>query len=358
MDNRGGRKIALERILIIKLSALGDIVQALPVLHVLKRQWKSCRVDWITGEVGAGLLRGHPLLNRVIVYPRKRLGEMAANPLAWPGLAGELRSLSRDLRMGRYDAALDLQGLFKSGLITYLSGAREKVGFKGGREASSLFLNRKLPKYDPDRHAVLRYLKVPQYLGVDTGDISFPLSIKDSDLREAGGLLDQLGIEAGRFVLLIPGTVWPSKHWSVEGFSRLSRLMSRQLGLTGLVVGSGADASLGTAIARDSCGSARDITGKTTLKLLAALSTMAAAAVTTDTGPMHLVAAAGLRVIALFGPTAPWRTGPFGKGHIILRKGLECSPCFNRQCSTRECMVSISPEEVLTAVREIKCSRG
>lgn len=358
MDNRGHEKIVPERILIIKLSALGDIVQALPVLHAVKRQWKSCQVDWITGEAAAGLLKGHPLLNRVIVYPRKRLGEMARSPFAWRRLFGELRGLSRRLKKARYDAALDLQGLFKSGLITYLSGAGEKVGFKGGREASSLFLNRKLPRYDPDQHAVLRYLEVPAYIGADSSDISFPLGITDPDLREAEGLLDQLDLKAGRFVLLIPGTVWPSKHWSVEDFSRLSRLISRELGLACLVVGSGADVSLGKAIARGSRGSARDITGNTSLKLLAALSTMAATAVTTDTGPMHLVSAAGLRVVALFGPTAPWRTGPFGKGHIIIRKGLECSPCFNRQCITRECMLSISPEEVLIAVNEIIGTMG
>ncbi len=349
--------MARERILIIKLSALGDIVQALPVLYSLKKTWKDCCVDWITGEVGAGLLNGHPMIDRVIVYPRRRLGELAGNPLKWYVLASELAGLARSLRKGRYDIALDIQGLFKSGLITFLSGAREKTGFAGGREGSSFFLNRRLPRYDPDQHAVLRYLEAAAYLGADTSEIRFPLGLKEDDLQEARDLLRGLGLKSGEFVILVPGTVWPSKHWSIEGFSSFARILRKQLGLSCLVAGAESDAVLGHAIENGSGSAALNITGRTSLRAFAALSTMAAAAVTTDTGPMHLAAAAGLRVVALFGPTSPVRTGPFGQGHIVLRQEMECSPCFRRKCDRRQCMLSISAEEVFRAVERI-ISRG
>jgi len=352
MDNREA-EIAPERILIIKLSALGDIVQALPVLHSLKKTWNSCQVDWITGEVGAGLLERHPLINRVIVYPRRRLGYLAASPLKWYRLAAELKQLSERLKTGRYEVALDIQGLFKSGIITLLSGARDRVGFAGGREASSLFLNRKLPRYDPDQHAVLRYLKAAEFIGADTREICFPLGLSDHAFQRARDFINSLGLKPREFIILIPGTVWPSKHWSIEGFSKLAGLVHKKFGLLCLVTGSKADTPLGQTIAQDSGGAAIDITGKTSLKLFAALASMAAAGVTTDTGPMHLAAAAGLRLAALFGPTAPWRTGPFGRGHIVLRNDMECSPCFKRDCSTRQCMLSILPEEGLSAVEKI-----
>ncbi len=336
--------------MIIKLSALGDIVQALPVLHCLKKTWNSCSIDWITGEVGAQLLEGHPLLDRVIVYPRKRLGQLASSPFRWHRLACELWYLARKLRKGRYDMALDIQGLFKSGLITFLSGAQDKIGFARGREGSSLFLNRKLPRYDPDTHAVLRYLSVVKYLGADTSDLDFPLGLRETDFREARELLGSLGLKPGRFVILIPGTVWPSKHWSTEGFSGLARLLQERHDLTSLVAGAASDAALGRAIREGSGGAARDITGRTSLKVFAALSNMAVTAVTTDTGPMHLAAAAGLRVVALFGPTSPERTGPFGTGHVVLSRKMQCRPCFKRHCGSRECMLSITPGEVLEAV--------
>ncbi len=356
MDSAGQETIRPEHILIIKLSALGDVVQALPVLSAVKKCWPTTRVDWITAEVGAGLLNGHPLLDRVIIYPRKRLGRLAANPLSWPMLVKEILELSSGLKTGCYDMALDLQGLFKSGLITLLSGARQRVGFAGGREASSLFLNRKLPKYDLDQHAVLRYLKAAAYLGVDVEEVEFDLGLSEKDLDEARYFIRARGLAPRGFVLLIPGTIWQTKRWSLEGFSSVSRLIDKRFGLKSLVVGSNSDSGLAEEIVRRSRGSALDITGKTPLRLLASLCSFAATAVTTDTGPMHLAAAAGLRVIAIFGPTAPWRTGPFGKGHVIVRKGLSCSPCFKRRCPTTKCMASVTAEEVLAGVEKILSS--
>ncbi len=356
MDNKGV-EIVPERILIIKLSALGDVVQALPVLSALKDTWHSCQIDWITGEVGAGLLHGHPLIRRLIVYQRNRLGRLAANPVKWPLLAQELYGLRHYLREGRYDMALDLQGLFKSGLITWLSGARQRVGYAGGREASSLFLNRKLPKYDPDRHAVLRYLDVARYLGAEVDKIRFPLGLSAQDMEQAKSFIHQMGLEPNEFIIIVPGTIWPTKHWTIEGFSRVADLIFQRTGLKSLIAGSGADTPLASQIEAGSHGGAIDITGKTSLKLFAALSSLATAGITTDTGPMHLAAAAGLRVVALFGPTAPWRTGPFGRGHIVLRKGLECSPCFKRQCTKVDCMKAISPQEVVESVERLLASR-
>ena len=341
------------RILIIKLSALGDIVQSLPVLWSIKKTWPSCKVDWITGETGLGLLRGHSLLDRVMLYPRKRLGKLARNPFRWPRLFKHLSDLSREIKRYRYLAVLDLQGLFKSGLITFMSLSDKKVGFAGGREASSLFLNHRLPAYDPDEHAVSRYLKIAGYIGAETDEIRFPVDISKDEIMDAEAFLKGLGAESKRYVLLIPGTIWPTKRWTPEGFSRLAEMMAGELGLKSLVAGSTAESRLGSVIERLSRGAAIDITGRTSIKRLAALSRLAKTAVATDTGPMHLASASGLRLVALFGPTAPWRTGPFGHEHIIIRKDIECSPCFRRSCSSMRCMLSITPEEVFRAVKRL-----
>ncbi len=352
MDNRSRLK-SPSRILIIKLSALGDIVQTLPVLDALKKTWPQASVDWITGEVGAGLLEGHPLLDRVIVYPRKRLGRLAKNPLSWPHLTKEILGLKKELRLSRYDAALDLQGLFKSGIITILSGAKIKAGFDKGREFSHMFLNKRLPPYDPDKHAVLRYLDLARTLGAHTKDIRFPLGISDTHRQMARDILGSLGIEPGRFVILIPGTIWPTKRWVNSYFAELAVMINKGLGLKSVIVGGSQDRAMGREIENFSKKAARDLTGKTDLKTLAAIFQLAKTAVSTDTGPMHLAAATGLRLVALFGPTAPWRTGPFGHGHKVIRRELGCSPCFKRRCQENLCMKEIGPKEVFQAVKEL-----
>ncbi len=340
-------------LLIIKLSALVDIVQALPVLNAIKATWPGCQVDWITGEVGADLLADHPLLRRVLVYPRRRLGRLSRSPFSWPKVLRELSGLKSRLHEGNYDIAMDLQGLFKSGLICKLSGARIRAGFDKGREMSHLFLNYRLPPYDPDRHAVLRYLDMAKALGATCKEIDFSIPITKDHVAEAKKLVQKIGAEERRFVILIPGTVWSTKKWISSYFAELSNMIYSGLGLKSVVVGGPMDKGLGRKIRQLSGSHTEDLTGKTDLKTLAALFPLAACAVSTDTGPMHLAAASGLRVVALFGPTAPWRTGPFGTGHVVIRKEMDCSPCFKRSCTHNSCMWTIKPMEVFKSVREL-----
>ncbi len=342
-----------ERILIIKLSALGDIVQSLPVLQAIKDTWPNCKVDWICGEVGKGLLEDHPFLDRVIVYPRAEFGRLARMPIRWPLLLKKLADLRKDLVSVSYDMAIDLQGLLKSGLINFLSEAKVKAGFDRSREFSYIFLNKKVPPYDPDKHAVLRYLDLVRALGASSKEIRFPVHVTEDHFQNAQKLLDRYQINQDNFAILIPGTIWPTKRWLTSSFAELAKLIQKDTDLHSLVVGGAQDNALGREIALLSNGAAKDLTGTTDLKTLSALFKMSRFGVSTDTGPMHLAAACGLRLVALFGPTAPWRTGPFGNGHIVIRKEMACSPCFKRSCSHNSCMKSIGVEEVFDAVKRL-----
>ncbi|NDY41633.1 glycosyltransferase family 9 protein [Dissulfurirhabdus thermomarina] len=341
------------RILIVKLSALGDVVQALPVLAALRRAFPAAAVDWVVGEAAAGLLDGHPMLDRVIVYPRRRWGGAVRRPGRWPGLAGELRAFLRRLRAARYDVVLELQGLLKSGLVAAATRSPRKVGFAGGREGSSLFLTERLPPYDPDEHAVLRYLRLARHLGAPGGPPEFPLNAGPAAEREALDLLAAGGYHSPRHLVLVPGTVWPTKRWTPSGFARVAEFAARERGLLPVVVGGAGDRGLARAIRDEARVDVADLTGRTTLPQLAALFRRARAVVSTDTGPMHLAAAAGAPVVALFGPTAPWRTGPFGEGHVVVRRGLACSPCFRRRCADPRCMEEIGAAEVCAAVDRV-----
>ncbi len=340
------------KILIIKLSAIGDVVQSLCVLDAIKHRYPKAQIDWLAGEAEATLLNGHPMLGRVITYPRRRFGELCASPFRWHSLGKEGRAFLKELRRDRYDIIVDLQGLLKSGVLTWLSRGRRKIGFASGREGSSLFLNEKLPPYDPDEHAVLRYMRVAHHVGADRErEPRFPLGIGKTEMNKAGQLIEYHGLEPGRIIGLIPGTRWETKHWTNEGFAATADLIRSETGFIPAILGGPGDRGLAAEISSLSSGPVADLTGATDLKTLAALFTMITAVITTDTGPMHLAAAAGTPVVALFGPTAPNRTGPFSPGAQVVSRGYSCSPCFQRKCTDEiRCMKEITPAQVMRSL--------
>lgn len=337
----------MKRILIIKLSAIGDVVQTLPALEALKRTYPESRIDWLVEEAAAGILEGHPLIERLLISRRKAWFGMLKRPSTFlQGMRESVRFI-RSLRSVSYDMAIDFQGLLKSGIVMGLCRAERKIGFAGGREFSSFFLNERLPAYDIELHALERYLDVARYLGA----VDPPAVCRLPNEREQVQMRDRMAKTAGsgkRTVVINPVARWKTKLWQEDKFARLAdRLMTEQ-GAVVIFTGSAADRELISRIMGRMEQRALNWAGETTLKELAALASQADLFITTDTGPMHLAAAAGARVVALFGPTAPWRTGPYGKGHIVIRKGLKCSPCFRRDCRDRvRCMEDISVDDVL-----------
>ncbi len=342
------------KILLVKLSAIGDVVQSLPVLAALRTRYPEAYISWIVGEAAFPLLMEHPLLDEIILFPRQRLGKLASGPRSWPRLAFEAGCFMKRLRSKRYDVVIDLQGLLKSGILTWFSRAGRKIGFAGTREGSAVFLTERLPAYDPDEHAVLRYLRLAAYLGAETPRPLFPLGLDSRDRTRARNMLKDLSVDLGRFLIMIPGTAWPTKRWTASGFAQVADLAWQRWGIRSVIVGSSSDSRLARAILKKAGSTPVDLTGKTDLKTLAALYGFASVVVTTDTGPMHLAAATGAPVVALFGPTAPWRTGPYCTRKRVIRKELSCSPCFRRSCDKRDCMINIDAHEVLEAVEDIR----
>lgn len=338
------------RILIIKLSAIGDVVQALPALEAIKRALPHCDIDWAVEEAAADILVGHPLIDRLLISRRKAWTRMLCRPSTFrEGLSGIL-AFVRDLREHRYDMAVDLQGLLKSGVIMGLSRAERKIGFAGTRELSSLFLNERLPAYDPDRHALERYLDVARHLGAEDLNPACTLPI-GRELAIMRGRVQAVIPEGKRLIVINPVARWPTKLWQEEKFAQLADRLIAEHGAAVVLTGGQADRTVSGRIREMMRQQATDWTGETTLRELAALASLADLFITTDTGPMHLAAAAGGRVLALFGPTAPWRTGPYGPGHIVVRTGIACSPCFERSCDIGTvCMKGITVDEVIKQV--------
>lgn len=336
----------MTRILLIKLSALGDVVQTLPTLEALRAAYPKAEIAWLVEEAAAPLLSRHPALDNVLIARRQTWLRAARTRRGLATAWQEGRRLVQTLRRQPFDAVLDLQGLFKSAFWTWLARSPRKIGFAGSRECSSLALTDRLPPYDPDEHAVRRYLRLAEHLGAAAAPSRFRLALPPAAGQDLAPLWTASN---GPLLVLHPGTRWPSKHWPPQLWAQLADVLQQARRARIVVTGSAADRPLIAQIRAQMHGEAIDLSGRTDLAALARLFFQADAAVTTDTGPMHLAAAVGTPVAAVFGPTAPWRTGPYGRQHRVVRTGVACSPCRERNCPKPVCLTELPVEMVLTA---------
>ncbi|MDE2484600.1 MAG: glycosyltransferase family 9 protein [candidate division NC10 bacterium] len=342
-----------QRILIIKPSSLGDVVNALPFLSSLRRRYPDRYIAWLVEEEAAELLLGHPLLDRVIVSGRRRWRREVRMPFRGSAALREIAALIAELRQGRYDLVVDLQGLLKSALMVICAGARFRVGLAGAREGSERALTHVVPLPPGPLHAVDRYLEVARFLGADSLLKTFVFPSRPDDGARAEALLAEAGVKPDSLVIALnPQARWTTKLWGEERFARLGEMLARQHGARILVIGSSSDLPLARRLANGMDPAPFVAAGRTDLKVLIALLKRIDLLVTVDSGPMHLAAALGTPLIALFGPTDPRLIGPYGGDGVVLRVPLPCSPCSKRRCQIKEdrlCMHSISVEQVAEA---------
>lgn len=349
-------------ILIVKLSAIGDVIHTFPALTALRRHCPDARIDWLVEETAAELLQGHAALSRSLVWRRKEFIRL----LKTARLASAARLLLRlvlELRDTRYDLVIDFQALLKSSVWVFLAKGGRKVGFGPGMEHSEkshLFLNERIPAVSMEVHALDRGLILLKALGVPDMQVLYDLPIGDEE--SAQQFLAAKGFRTDRpLVAINPVAQWPTKLWTPQRFRELAKRLLKE-GFQVVFTGSKEDQPLIDEMVGDLSPMVMRLDGQTTLKVLAAVYRAATVVVSTDTGPMHLAAAVGTPVVALFGPTAPWRTGPYGKEHQVLRAGVGCSPCFSRSCKTAElepmaCMNRITVDQVAEAVARMGVQR-
>lgn len=306
------------RILVVKPSSLGDVVHALPTVNLIRQRYPRAHIAWLINAEFKSLLLDNPVIDSIIEFPRRNLAS--------------LPSTIRHLRREQFDTVIDLQGLLRSGLLAFASGAPRRIGMSDSREGARFFHNEIVPV--ARCHAVDRYLAVAQHLGCPTEPVSFPLGIALPSRKEG-------------WIAVNPSARWTTKLWGDDRFAALiDRLPRDRVVLTG----SQADRPRIDRMAQG----CRNLAGQTTLLELADLYARCAVVITNDTGPMHIAAAVGTPVVAIFGPTDPKLTGPYGTQHTVLRAGIPCSPCFRDRCRHTphmECMSAISIDQVLDAIR-------
>lgn len=328
------------RVLVIRLSAIGDLIMASGLIPVLREAWPETEIAWLTQDGNAALLRANPRLAEVIVLPRGRWARLWAER-RYATVLRELRAFVRGLRARRFDLVLDLQGLLKSGVWAWLCGAPERVGL-GSREGSARLMTRVVGREVPDDRLGKEYRALAAALGLDATRFRMDVAVPAQDETAARALLAGADV-TGDYAVFAPFTTRPQKHWLDERWAELAQRVAAARGWRVLVLGGPADRERGAAIASAAGGAAVALAGRTSLTEAAALIRGARMLVGVDTGLTHLGVAMGTPTLALFGSTCPYLRAPEGRLQVVYLP-RPCSPCRRRPtCGGRfDCMREIT----------------
>jgi lipopolysaccharide heptosyltransferase I len=334
------------KILILKPSSLGDVIHAVPVLRLLKAGLPQSRIYWWLDTGLMPLMDGDPDLSGIIPFPRSRWRN--------PGCLPEVYRSVCSMREHRFDVAIDLQGLARSAFFGWLSRPGILMGLdnprEGAREGARGFYDLFAPRSPQGTHAVDRYLAILPLLKIPVHS-HFEWLPKRMDAANA--VQNKWRPGNAPWVMLLPGARWNNKRWPAQNFAEaVKQLAAREKDLRFAVLGGREDIPLGAEITR-SCPSSRclDLTGKTTLPEMVEWIRLSSLTLTNDTGPMHVAAAMKKPVVAVFGPTDPRSTGPYGQqANVLQAGGLPCIPCFKGICrlaNPMACLHAISPDRVV-----------
>jgi heptosyltransferase-1 len=363
------------KILLIKLSAVGDVVHTFPVLNKLRRRYPAARLDWLVTPGIAELLQHNPAISNVIEFARdeRSVPWRLAPFVAAARLVAQLRAVE-------YDLVIDLQGQLRSAFFAFTSGAPVRIGFdkpradiwktlsrnipdearkhawQGAREGSWLAYTDYIALPSLDIHPVERYLGVGPLLGLDDGLADFSFPIPQEAHARIDALVDYYEIAKAKILVMAPGTNWETKEWRREAFAEVARhFMPKGFAVT--LVGSERERGLCDDVAKLAPG-AINLAGETTLSELAALISRATICLTNDSGPMHLAVALGRPVVSIFGPTDPVWAGPYRRDGAVLRADLPCSPCYLRELRRcrygHACMRDVTAAAVIERIESVQ----
>lgn len=310
-------------ILIIKLGALGDVINTFPLVINLK-QHLNARIHWLVEPLSYPVVSKHPCVDKTILFDKHN----------WRSV---LMPVTRQIRSHGFDITIDCQRILKSGLFCMATKSKRRIGFDRVRckEMTWVFPFERIPESDPHAHMVYQYLEFARFLGVPSDTVQW-------DIPVPGNMSFKL---PDAYMVLNIGATKPANRWTQEGFTSLADALKKTYNISSVLTGGPEDTETAERISEITGPHVLNLVGRTTLDDLISVINNSICVVTCDTGPMHLAVALNKKVVALFGPSNPGRTGPF-QGDII-QKPLHCSPCNARKCDDPVCMSSITHEDVL-----------
>jgi len=382
----------VSKILLVRFSAFGDVIQTLPVLTMLRERFPDAKIGWAIDTELAPAIEGHPALDYIHRCSRNRWRRELSRPSRWPEVKRDFSALVNEVRAIGYDVSLDAQGLFKTALLPYLAAIPRRIGYRHGREFSSIFYTEKYqdssPYFDPAVFHLKHMAGLVRMLGGNgSGDIGKPeaasaksessanlYSIQPPAVPEplrqrAAQVLKQAFRERAPIVAIAPATQWKSKGWPESYWTALIEQLLAHTNLNLLLMGSAGDQPIAARILstfqpEQLSGRVCNLFGKVPIQDMYALYEQVEAAIGPDSAPLHVAGAAGTPVlVGIYGPTGYRRTPPIGSPHVKLlstEEQLACQPCHQRVCplGTDECMKRVTPDEVFLALLEALTEAG
>lgn len=337
-----------KRILIIRLSSIGDVLHCTPVAAALKAAWPDCEITWLVGEVCADLLRYNPNIDELMIWSRERF-EKHLRKFEFTLAFSMWQQLKEELAAKTYDAVLDIQGLFITGMIARQAKTANRIGLKDARELNPLFMSETAKPLGT--HIIDRYLGVLTPLGINPVSRQMTLVVPFAAKQFAESYLRTMRVAPyEKLVIFVPGTTWLTKNWPPEFFAVAAKLLAKDCRI--MLCGSKSEAVMGQEIINKAGVPLINAIGETSLLEMAALIEKAAVVVAGDTGPLYMAAAVGTPTVAIFGPTNPAVYTPPGTQHASVVKEQPCSFCHKRKCPAGkpECIRGVRPESVVVQV--------
>lgn len=336
-------------ILIVKLSAIGDVIHALPVSYALRKKYPTAHITWVVEPTAYEIVKHNPCVDEVILFQKKAFK-------TFKGFKQNFKPFYKLLHRRKYDISIDLQGLFKSMAVVLTANAKKKIGYVDMREGSNL-ISKAIKGPHFNGHIVDRYLDTVKYLDCDTDNIIFPLKNTVEEIDYVNNLLMDNKINDNTpFIVFAVGTNWVNKCWSTKNFAILSDLLSEHSIKTVLIGFGKNDEQKALEIShQNTSNNIVNLVGKTSLMQTAALIKKAKAVIGGDTGNLHLAAALNIPAIMLMGPTDPNRNGPYKQMHNVILAGHDCDGCWKRTCRKNiDCLSTITPNQVLKKILKIE----
>ncbi len=337
----------MKNFLIVKLSAIGDVIHALPVAYALKETYPDSHITWVVEPPAYDLVKMCPYIDEIILFEKKKFK-------SFRGFLREYGPLKRKIQARSYDAVLDLQGLFKSAAIARLGKAPVKLGMCNMRELSDR-ISRPVIGPHASGHIVERYLDVARALGCRVEEVRLTLEVPQREADLARRIFAQAGASMDNaYAVFAIGANWPNKRWPAKYFAQLSdRLYDKQV-IPVLVGGGPVDEQRAAEICSYTEVPPVNLVGRTNFKQLTCILQQAKLCLGGDTGPVHLASGLGTHTIMTMGPTDANRNGPYGQLENALEADRPCRYCWQRACpKSLDCLEAISPDQVMEKIEKL-----
>ncbi len=351
-----------ENILVVRLGALGDIIHVIPAVKNLRTVYPNAHISWLVEDKLKDLVDGVPDIDEVIVFPRKRWQSLLKHPLNYGKLISEVRTFLKKLRLRKYDVVFDFHGNFKSGLLTFLSNTRTRVGFSRGfcKEFNYIFTHIRITPQRKRIHRIHKYLSLLEGVGIDARYQRSVFSIPDTDRSYIHDFIYQNCLHQKPLAIIHPGTsvFGKFKRWPARNYAILADRLIQELGYSVLFTWGTLEYALTEEIVSLMRNKATIACKTSSVKQLIALLRHAQLYVGGDTGPTHIASTMGIPTVAIFGPKDPVLYAPHDENAVVVRKDIPCSPCEKRSCDHITCITAITPDDVFRAVCTLTCKRS